>query len=136
MARKCMSLCMMLLFVLILSVGYTTTAYAVNEDPTSFLTEGTSGKGNVGNTSSQLKVLGVSIHTLITTILNIVGLIVLAVYGGKWWLAGKDSTKKKELKEEGINYVIGSLIFFGAAFIYKLIHSLATNFTTASGTKG
>lgn len=131
MIKKLITISTVLLFVMILTFGSSLTVYA-GTDPSSFLTEGTNGSSNVTSTNSQLKVLGVSIHTLITTGLNIIGLLVLATYGGKWWLAGKDSTRKKELKEEGVNYLIGSIIFFGAAFIYNLIYKLASGFATTT----
>lgn len=80
------------------------------------------------DTENQFIVMGQSVHSLIKTVLNMVGLIILMFYGVRYWMAGSDSSAKKELKEQGFSYMKGAVLFFGSSFLYDLIVKIVTSF--------
>jgi len=93
-----------------------------------FLMKDVSQDSNLNNAKEKIKSGGKSVHTIFQSILFIASFIILMVYGAQWILFGKDSQKKKELKEAMGGYAIGFIFTFGTAFIYRIVMSFVGSF--------
>lgn len=79
----------------------------------------------VERTAGQVGAAGTSLVNLVG---NIIGYIVLLLYGIKWWSSSGNAQARKELKDKSLDYVIGGVIFFGADFIYQIGYSIIQAF--------
>lgn len=120
--------------VFMISISFTGVSVYADEkveasDALNFLksTPGT-GSAQIEAAKNSINGAGKNIHTLIQTVVVIVGALILMIYGLQIMLAGSDSNKKRELKDKAVNYVTGAFLCFGSAFVYKLVITFVNSF--------
>jgi len=120
-----------LLFVLIVSIvtlAFSGAVFADDDDekgPLDWL-DGKKADAAAAETKKSIDKLGINIFTIINGFGYIAGFILLIIHGIKHWFAGGDSTAKKELKEQGFNWLKGAIFVFGGSFIYTLVYTFVS----------
>lgn len=117
-----------LLFVLIVSIvtlAFSGAVFADDDNPLDWL-DGKKADAAAAETKKSIDRLGINIFTIINGFGYIAGFILLIIHGIKHWFAGGDSTAKKELKDQGFNWLKGAIFVFGGSFIYTLIYTFVS----------
>ena len=80
--------------------------------------------------NSDLRGLGNSIVTILTTIGSVVSVIVLIILGIKYMTGSVE--EKAEYKKTMIPYLVGALLIFGASAIAKAVIAISENLTAGN----
>lgn len=113
-----------LMMLILVTAANMFISFAEITDPADWA-KGDAGFGDIKDTMEEG---GRSILSLVETFGKITGLVILLIYGVKWFMSRNDSSARKELKDHAVGYVVGAIIFFGAIPLYNLIFNFAKSF--------